>query len=155
MRCQAVRIHQHPKVVGGPWRKQKLFPKKKKPEGNNGQREFLGPPFFFLANLKEGENIWEIWEIIRYSEHFPWLFIGVLEGDFASLLVWNALAGPMIFEYVCLKDRADRSNQTSWWCGFERIQIWRHKQCVPSKQPLVAFNLDLEERNHCFIVNSL
>ena len=127
------------------------FSRKKRRETTG--REIWWPRFFFGELKGRWENLRNFG---RYSEHFPWLFIGVLEWDFASLLVWNPLAGTMIFEYVCLKDRADRSNQTSWWCGFERIQIWRHKQCVPSKQhSLVAFNLDLEEGDHCFIVNSL
>ena len=96
------------------------FSRKKRRETTG--REIWWPRFFF-GELK---GRWEhLRNFGRYSEHFPWLFIGVLEWDFASLLVWNPLAGTMIFEYVCLKDRADRSNQTSWWCGFERIQIWR------------------------------
>ena len=120
------------------------------------RRETTGRESFWAFFGRTERKVRTFEKFGRYSEHFPWLFIGVLEWDFASLLVWNPLAGTMIFEYVCLKDRADRSNQTSWWCGFERIQIWRHKQCVPSKQhSLVAFNLDLEEGDHCFIVNSL
>ena len=123
------------------------------PEKNGGKQRAERVFGLFLGELKGR------WEHLRNLEIF-WAF--------SMIIYWSIGVGFCKFTcmkstgrdndfWICvsIKDRADRSNQTSWWCGFERIQIWRHKQCVPSKQPLVAFNLDLEERNHCFIVNSL